>query len=55
MNIQKVENEELIDYLQNEILILTECDHPNIIKLYAVFYEDNYVHMILEKCEKPLY
>ena len=34
--------------LQNEIDILTQVDHPNIVKLYEVFEDDDNYHLIME-------
>lgn len=54
ISVRQIEQEELVDYLQNEIFILTQCEHPNIIQLYCVFYEDSFINMILELCNKSL-
>ena len=37
-------------YLDNEILILKEVDHPNIIKLYEVKETTQYFYLIMELC-----
>jgi calcium/calmodulin-dependent protein kinase I len=41
-------NEEDKVALQNEIDILTQVDHPNIVKLYEVFEDDENYHLIME-------
>lgn len=37
--------------LRKEIDILKHCDHPNIIKLYDVYEDHQYIHLALELCE----
>ncbi len=37
--------------LQNEIKILKELDHPNIIKMHDVFYTENNCYIITQYCE----
>ena len=37
-----------MNQLKNEINILIKCDHKNIIGLYSVFEEDNYIFMLME-------
>lgn len=44
----QVVNLKLTDQLRNEITILAKCDHPNIIKLYGAFEDQNFVSLILE-------
>ena len=39
-----------IEVLKREIDILKEVDHPNIIKLRAVFEDQKYLHLITELC-----
>lgn len=34
--------------LRNELLILSKLDHPNIMKLYAVYEDLVYLHMVTE-------
>jgi len=34
--------------LQNEVEILTQIDHPNIVKLYEIYEDDIYFYMVLE-------
>ena len=34
--------------LQNEIKILTNCNHSNIIKLFALFEDEDYIYMLME-------
>ena len=38
----------LITQLKNEVSLLALCDHPNIIKLYTAFEDDNYIYLIME-------
>lgn len=34
--------------LMNEIEIMTHLDHPNVVKLYEVFDEDDYIFLVME-------
>ena len=36
--------------LQRELTILKTVDHPNIIKLYEVFEDEKYIHIVMEYC-----
>jgi calcium-dependent protein kinase len=36
--------------LKRELGILRILDHPNIIKLYEIFEDDKYVHIVTELC-----
>jgi len=36
------------DNINNEINILLQIDHPNIIKLFAIFESENYVYLVME-------
>ena len=36
--------------LQRELTILKRVDHPNIIKLYEVFEDEKYIHIVMEYC-----
>ncbi|KAJ1367215.1 serine threonine kinase 10 [Parelaphostrongylus tenuis] len=47
--IEVQEGEQLEDFLV-EIDILTSCKHRNIVKLYACFFFENKLHMMLEFC-----
>lgn len=39
-----------IGLLVNELKILKMVDHPNIIKLYEVYEDDRYIHLVMEYC-----
>ncbi|CAG9316326.1 unnamed protein product [Blepharisma stoltei] len=39
-----------IDVLKNELEILQQADHPNIIKLFQCYEDSNYVHLVMELC-----
>ncbi|OMJ91143.1 hypothetical protein SteCoe_6407 [Stentor coeruleus] len=41
---------EELQNLQRELTILKTVDHPNIIKLYEVFEDDKYIHIVMECC-----
>lgn len=38
------------DQLRNEIAIMSQLDHPNIVRLVEAFYTDTHVHLIMELC-----
>ena len=40
--------------LSNEIKILKTFHHPNIVSLYDIVYEDQYVYLVMEYCEMDL-
>lgn len=37
-------------YYENEINILKELDHPNVIRLFQGYEENTHLHMVLELC-----
>jgi calcium-dependent protein kinase len=41
----------MISQINTEILISTSLEHPNIIKVYDCFEEENYIYMVLELAE----
>ena len=45
---KQLERLKIWEQLQNEIKILAKCDHPNIIKLFAVFDDSSRVYLLLE-------
>jgi serine/threonine protein kinase len=50
IDIYKIKADQL-DSLRNEITIMKMLDHPNVIKLYETFEEENKLHLVLELCE----
>ena len=40
-----------LDSLRNEVNIMKMLDHPNVVKLYETFEEENKLHLVLELCE----
>ena len=40
-----------IKLLEEELAILTEVDHPNIIKFHETYIDYRYVHIVMELCE----
>lgn len=36
--------------LRRELEILKTLDHPNIVKFYEIFYDEKYIHFIMEHC-----
>mmetsp|Transcript_10275 Transcript_10275/g.22234 ORF Transcript_10275/g.22234 Transcript_10275/m.22234 type:complete len:1459 (+) Transcript_10275:437-4813(+) len=39
-----------INLIRNEILLLHEAHHPNIVELRDLFEDDKYVHIVMERC-----
>lgn len=50
-SILKVRLKKGITVLRNELSILRESDHPNIIKVYETYEDDTYVHIVMEYCK----
>ena len=40
-----------IGMLEQELLIMMEVDHPNIIKFYETYKDNKYYHIVMEYCE----
>ena len=38
-------------YIKREVEILKKLDNPNIVKLYCVYQDNKYFHIIMELCE----
>lgn len=51
INKRKFEDSSEIQRLKREMQILQVVDHPNIIKLYDVFEDATYIHVVIEYCE----
>ena len=45
---EKIESE--LEMLEQELIILLEVDHPNIIKFYETYRDKKYYHIIMEYC-----
>ena len=45
------DNKEIIDSYKSEVKILSKLSHPNVIRLYDSFEENNYFFVILEYCQ----
>ena len=39
-----------IELLKRELEVLVSCDHPNIIKLYEIYEDEKYVHIVTDMC-----
>jgi serine/threonine protein kinase len=39
-----------VSYLKQEVAILSSLDHPNIVKLYDVYEDSRYLHLVMEFC-----
>ena len=39
-----------MSYLRREIDIQKSLDHPNIAKLYNVYEDEEYLHLVMESC-----
>lgn len=40
--------EDSIKDIQNEINVLKDLDHPNIVKFYSTYVEDNNIYLVME-------
>ena len=38
--------------IQNEMKIMTELNHPNILKAYEIFEDESYYYIVMERAEK---
>jgi tRNA A-37 threonylcarbamoyl transferase component Bud32 len=43
-------NTSKVNLIRNEILLLHEAHHPNIIELQDLFEDDKYIHIVMERC-----
>mmetsp|Transcript_12938 Transcript_12938/g.18885 ORF Transcript_12938/g.18885 Transcript_12938/m.18885 type:complete len:496 (+) Transcript_12938:3-1490(+) len=51
---ERIKND--IEAIERELTVLTAVDHPNIIKLYEVYEDDKFLHIVMESCSgKELY
>ena len=50
MDIKKVNDKRILNYLNNEILIMKELNHPNIIRLHKFLHSSNHYFVIMEYC-----
>ena len=44
-------DDEAEEMLQNEVEILSQLDHPNVVKLIEIFDEDDCVYLVMELME----
>ena len=49
-NIPREKVDEEISMLEQELLILMEVDHPNIIKFYETYLDEKYYRIVMEYC-----
>ena len=47
INLESINMDDMIA-IGNEIEILTQIDHPNVIKLFELYQDDEYIYMIME-------
>ena len=50
IQLTRIPDENKIHALKNEIVILQQCDHPNIVKVYDVFTIQRQISLVLELC-----
>lgn len=48
--IDRVKHSKIEPLLLNEYDILREMDHPNILKMYQIYEENNYYYIVTELC-----
>ena len=51
LNVSQLLRQQMVSQVHNEIMILAKCSHENVIKIYAVFQNDNDFCIILELSE----
>ena len=49
-SIMKTKIEYRIDLLERELSLLMTVNHPNIVKFYEVYEDDQYIHLVMELC-----
>ena len=37
-----------LDAIQEEVMILTKLDHPNIVKYYETYIDEKYIYLVME-------
>ena len=47
----RLEAEDLIRLVGNEVSIHSCCDHPNIVKYYDYFEDEQHINIVLELCQ----
>jgi len=47
---KKYSDKENVNQLLNELEILKQCDHPNIIKFYETYQDQLFLHLVMEYC-----
>jgi len=40
-----------LDAILNEVIVMSELRHPNIVTLHEVFYEQDHIHLIMDLCK----
>ena len=50
INLQKIKDPKILKYLSNEVLIMKELNHPNIIKFKEFIRTNNYYYVVMEYC-----
>ena len=50
IELSKAENKTVSKYLINEIKIMNELEHPNLIKLHKMLKSDNHFYFIMDYC-----
>jgi len=48
MKVTRLTNRRTVRNVENEISLMSSCDHPNIIKLDAVYYYDNHIAIVID-------
>ena len=52
---KKMPNQRYLDYLENEMKIMKQLDHPNIIKLYDDIRTNDKYYLIIEYCNGEVF
>jgi len=50
LHLKQIKDPEKLEELKNEVKIMAELDHPNIIRLYECYENDDHIYLIMELC-----
>jgi len=45
-----IRQKKLLKYVQNEVKVMKSLDHPNIVRFFENFEDENILYMVMEYC-----
>lgn len=51
INYKNIQSKSVLEKVESEILIHSQLDHPNVVKMYDSFRDEDYVYLVLEYCQ----